>query len=181
MPRVSGSETAPERGRKAAPAPLLPAGGIVSSSFSSWVKKITTTSLLLHTRKLLQVSGLKGFLPSLDRYIFVPGNWWWKVQRANAGWAQQIWPRSRVHKDDNSPCSGSCKGRFWKGHKRVLVPALRLCLSGSTKQWSIQEKKNPNIFMTRVWRIAWNFFIFLLKNLTSAYLYESAKPTGNSV
>lgn len=81
----------------------------------------------------------------------------------------------------NSPCSGSCKGRFWKGHKRVLVPALRLCLSGSTKQWSIQEKKNPNIFMTRVWRIAWNFFIFLLKNLTSAYLYESAKPTGNSV
>lgn len=74
MPSVSGSETAPERGWKAAPAPLLPAGGIISTSFSSWVR-ITTTSLLLHTRKLLQVSGLKGFLPSLDRYIKKRQSW----------------------------------------------------------------------------------------------------------
>lgn len=75
MLSVSRSETTPERGRKAAPAPLLPAGGIISTSFTSWMKKVTTTSLLLYTRKLLQVSGLKGFIPSLDGYIKNNRSW----------------------------------------------------------------------------------------------------------
>lgn len=184
MLSVSRSETTPERGRKAAPAPLLPAGGIISTSFTSWMKKVTTTSLLLYTRKLLQVSGLKGFIPSLDGYIKNNRSWGTaggKSKEQMLGGAQQIRPRSRFHRGGNSPCSGSWMGRFWKGHKRAFVPALRLCHSGSTKQWSIQEKNNPHLFTTRVWRIVWNFFIFLLKNSTSAYLYESAKPMGNSV
>lgn len=60
-------------------------------------------------------------------------------------------------------------GRFWKGHKRVLVAALRLCLSGSTKHWIIQEEKTPYLFMTRVWK--WRYEI-------SLFFYLRISPQG---
>lgn len=142
-----------ERGREAGPAPL-PAGGIISASLSSWMKKVTTTSLLLHTRKLLQVSGLKGFIPSFNRYIKNSRSWETSGGKSKE---QMLGGHSRSGQGPGFTNMVTAHVQmleweyFGKGIREFLSQPSGYVFQGISKT-IIQEKKNPYLFMTKVWK-----------------------------
>lgn len=71
----------------------------------------------------------------------------------------------------------------WRVSERAwgneFLPQAPDCLSGSVNQYP--REKIPCLLIAEVWKIAWNSFILLLKNLTTDYAYERVqKIMGNS-